>query len=148
MRMKPLLVVYLVALALASSPANETPQVSGVIDGKKVEFAPEVGTLVADKSVALLASCAFKDFHTTQGLADVVKQSHLRVTFASARKVEVPIEEITVAVKEMVITLPLSSGRILVRTDKGVFFYFAKFKNTIVEDLQKLLKEAKHSSGE
>ena len=128
----------------ATQPHNtvsEKPQVSAVINGKQMELVPEVRARLVEKSVALLSSCVFSDLHPQENLAGALKQSHLRFTFSPPRKVEVPVEKITVGVSEMVITLPLSSGGIWVRADKGLM-YFAKFKHSIVEELQKLLKEA------
>ena len=122
---------------------EEQPQVSVIIDNKKIEFAAEVRAMLVEKAVELLSSCIHKDLKPEESLQDAAKESHLTVKFASPRKVEVPAEAITVQVQKMVITLPLNSGGIWVRTDKGVI-YFAKFKHTIVEELEKLLKESKH----
>src|ERR1039458_1580703 len=99
----------------ATQPHNtvsEKPQVSAVINGKQMELVPEVRARLVEKSVALLSSCVFSDLHPQENLAGALKQSHLRFTFSPPRKVEVPVEKITVGVSEMVITLPLSSGGI------------------------------------
>ena len=61
--------------------------------------------------------------------------------FSSPVKVEVPIEKVTLQVHEMVISLPLVTAGIWVRTDDGVM-YFAMFEHTASEDLQKLLVKA------
>jgi hypothetical protein len=126
-----------------NEPRFLLPQVSVIINDKKMEFAPEVRAKLVEEAVELLSSCIHKDLEPGRRLKDAMKESHLSVKFPSPRRVEVPVEEITVEVQEMVITLPLNSGGIWVRSDKGVI-YFAKFKHTIVQELEKLLKESKH----
>jgi hypothetical protein len=81
-------------------------------------------------------------------VAHALERSYLKVTFAeprfvelSVRKREVPSGKVNLKFREMVITLPLSSGAFLVRGNKETF-YFAKFDCPLSQELEKKLKEA------
>jgi hypothetical protein len=139
--------LILVLFVSACSHKTES-SVTAAIKGKAVEFSPEVRAHVVQKSVDLLSSCIYTDAKPKWGtpgepesMADAQKESHLRLVFSTPRKVEVPVEKVTVQVREMVITLPLMTGGIWVRTENGII-YFAKYDYTIEQELQKLLKEA------
>jgi hypothetical protein len=130
-------------------PAQDREQVSCVIKGKPVQFTPEARTNLVEQSVGLLASCTYMNAKPNWGaggsepesISDAQKQSHLDLTFASPRTVEVPVLKTKVRVKGMVITLPLAVGGIWVRTDDGVS-YFAMYAYTNSQATDKLLKEA------
>ena len=146
--MKTIAILLFTAFAMSSVLAEDTKNVTAVIKGKSVEFSPEVRAQVVQKSVDLLSSCIHMDPKPIWGapgqpqtIADAQKESHLRLVYSSARIVEVPVEKVTVQVREMVITLPLNTGGIWVRTEDRVI-YFAKFSHTTVEELQALLKGA------
>jgi hypothetical protein len=145
---KKIAILLFSAFAMSSVMAEDTTNVTAVIKGKSVEFSPEVRAQVVQKSVDLLSSCIHMNSKPKwgtgtqpQSIADAQKESHLRLVFSSARKVQVPAEKVTIQVREMVITLPLNTGGIWVRTENRVI-YFAKFSHTTVEELQALLKGA------
>jgi hypothetical protein len=147
--MKKIAIMFLAVFAAALAMAADTTNVTAIIKGKPVNFSPDVRTQVIQKSVALLASCAYVNAKPKWSaaptepcsMADAQKQSHLHLVFSSPVKVEVPIEKVTLQVHEMVISLPLRVGGIWVRTDDGVM-YFAMFEHAASEDLQKLLVKA------
>jgi len=125
--------------------AADLPSVSLVVDGKPVELSADVRPQLVQRSVDLLASSAFINAKPNWGaptepqtITDAQKQSHMHLVFSSPGKVEAPIVMATVQAREMVITLPLTAAGIWVRTDGGVL-YFAKFKHTQAESLQKVL---------
>src|SRR5450759_840566 len=133
--------LILVLFVSACSHKTES-SVTAAIKGKAVEFSPEVRAQVVQKSVDLLSSCIYTDAKPKWGtpgepesMADAQKESHLRLVFSSPSKVEVPVEKVTVQVREMVITLPLMTGGIWVRTENGII-YFAKYDYTIEQELQ------------
>jgi hypothetical protein len=76
----------------------------------------------------------------------VEKQSHLQLEFSNDQKIEIPIYKMTLQAREIVITLPLNTAGIWVRTDDGVM-YFAMFNYKAMEHLQKLLDEAQAGDG-
>jgi hypothetical protein len=147
--MKKIAIMFLAVFAAALAMAADTTNVTAIIKGKPVNFSPDVRTQVVQKSVALLASCAYVNAKPKWGaaateprsMADAQKQSHLHLVFSSPHNVEVPIEKVTLRVYEMVISLPLVTAGIWVRTDDGVM-YFAMFDHIASEDLQKLLVKA------
>jgi hypothetical protein len=149
--MKTIAILLFTMFAMSNVMAIETTNISAVIKGKSLNFSPELRAEAVQKSVDLLSSCAYMDSHpkwdtpaNPKSMADAQKDSHMRLVFSSPRKVEVPIEKITVQVREMVISLPLNTAGIWVRTDDGVL-YFAKFNHATVEELRTLLEKAQEN---
>ena len=128
--------------------AVETTNVTAIIKGKRVEFSSDDHAQLVQKSFDLLASCGYMETKPKwgapaepQSIADAQKQSHLHLVFSSAHKVEILTENVTLQVREIVISLPLTVAGIWVRTDDGVQ-YFAMFDHTACEELQKQLDKA------
>jgi len=138
--MKSVLAVLFSALAMSSALALEDFEVEGVIDGQRVEFDADVRVQLVDRSVELLASCGFKDLHPQRTIADAGRQSHVRMTFARPRRIEIRVGNSVVDVREMLITLPLGSEAIWVRTDPGDVIYFAKWQPASAQGLRTLLQ--------
>lgn len=147
--MKMIAIILFTVLTTVFVAAADTTNVTAIVKGKRLDFSSDRRAEVVQKSVDLLASCAYMDAKpkwgaaTTepQSISDAQKQSHLHLVFANPARVDVPIEKVTLKVREMVISLPLATAGIWVRTDDGVM-YFAKFNHTVSENLQKLLDEA------
>jgi hypothetical protein len=147
--MKTIAIIFLTMWMAAFAEAAGTTNIAALINGKRVEFTSDVRAQAAQKAVALLASCAYMNAKPNWGatsiepqrVADVEKQPHLRLVFSSPVRVEVPIEKVTLQVREIVISLPLATAGIWVRTDDGVQ-YFAKFDCPLAQELEKILKEA------
>ncbi len=131
--MRKLLMAVCLAATFALVRAESPTQVSGVINGEQVQFSPEVRQKLLEESVTLLASCGYSDSRSKKGLADAKRGSYLHFALTKALIVEVPLEKIKVELKEMVITLPLSSGRIWVNSNEGAL-YLAKFDPKLVND--------------
>ncbi len=74
-------------------------------------------------------------------MADAQKGSHLDMKFSTPVEVEVPAKKVRIQVHEMLISLPLLTGGIWVRTDDRVM-YFAMFDRTASEAVQKMLDKA------
>jgi hypothetical protein len=149
--MKGIVILLFTVLVMSNVMAVETTNITAVIKGKPLKFSPELRAEAVQKSVDLLSSCAYKDLHpkwgtpaNPQSMADAQKDSHMRLVFSSPRKVEVPIEKVTVQVREMVISLPLNTAGIWVRTNDGVL-YFAKFSHATAEELRTLLKKVQEN---
>ena len=124
--------------------ADDTAQVSGVINGKQLQFSPEVRQKLIMESVSLLASSSYSSLHDSSTnklhFEDAAKQSHLTIIFSKPQTIEVQLEKMKVEVKEMVITLPLSSGDIWVRSGASTS-YFAMFTPDASYKLEATLKE-------
>ena len=148
LRMKKTATIVLILLATVFAAPAGTTNVTAVIKGKPVELNPDIRARVAQKAVGLLASCAYVNRNPKWGatptapksMADAKKESHLHFDFTAPVKVEVPIEKVTVQVHEMVISLPLATAGIWVRTGDRVM-YFAMFDHTAAEGLGKVLAE-------
>jgi hypothetical protein len=143
--MRKLFTLFYLAATVVIVRAEDKAQVSGVIEGKLLRFAPEVQRKLAENSIKLLASCSYSSLHDGNTnkvhFEDAEKRSHLTIIFSKPHMVEVQLEKINVKVKEMVITLPLTSGGIWVRSD-GRTSYFAMFTPDTYFKLEALLKEA------
>jgi len=142
--MRKLFTLFYLAAFVTIARADDTAQVSGVIDGKQLQISPEVRQKLITESVSLLASCSYSSLHDSSTnklhFEDAAKQSHLTITFSKPQIVEVQLEKMKVEVKEMVITLPLSSGDIWVRSDASAS-YFAMFTPETFYKLEATLKE-------
>ena len=146
--MKMIATISLTVWTAVFAMAAETTNVTAIIKGRRVELSSDDRAQLVQKSFELLASCGYMEANprwgTTaepQSIADAQKQSHLRLVFSSAHKVEIPTEKVTVKAREIVISLPLTAAGIWVRTDDAVQ-YFAKFDHTASEALQKQLDKA------
>lgn len=138
--MRKLAIIFLTVLttiyAVAAGPTNLT----ATIDGKRVKFNSQVRAQTIQQSVDLLASCTYVDAAATPvSIVEAQKQSHLHLVFSTPVKVEVPTVKVTLQLREMVITFPLVTAGIWVRTDDGVF-YLAKFDHAAGKALQQLEK--------
>ena len=146
--------VFMTAVLLAgwSSNASDTAQVNGMIDGKALRLSGPMQHELAEESVRVLKSCTFANLHPTGEYASTIahaqERSYLHIKFSERRSVElrvgkreVPSGKVNLKFREMVITLPLSSGAFLVRANKETF-YFAKFDCPVSQELEKTLKEA------
>jgi hypothetical protein len=130
------------ASCLIGAPPDPTkvPNVVGVFDGKPIEFALDVRENVANAAIDLLRSCHHSDSTATKnGWDNALKKPHLRVTFAKPRSVDVLDE--TVEVPELVVTFPLSTGGLWVRSGDKVL-YFAKYEYPTSQKLEAWLREA------
>lgn len=148
-RMKKVTIGLLTILTAVFALAADTNNVSVTMKRKRMEFSSDTRAQIAQRSVDLLTSCGFMEAKPKwgapaepQSMTDARKQAHLDLIFSSPRKVEVPTERVTLQVRELVITLPLTTAGIWVRTDDGIS-YFAMFDHPAAEQLQKLLGEAK-----
>ena len=142
--------ILLTVLTTLSVTAAERTNITAIIKGKQVEFRSDIHAKAVQKSLELLASCGYMSAKPKWGagptepksIAEVEKQSHLHLVFSSPVKMMVPVEKVTLQAGEIVISLPLATAGIWVRTGDGVS-YFAMFSNQVaVEELQKLLDEA------
>ena len=151
-KLRALLSLAAVLLAAGSSNAGDTAHVSGKIDGKSLRLSGAMQHALAEESIRVLGSCTYANLHPTGDYASTVAHaqdgSYLRIEFSEprlvelrVRKKEVPSGKVTLKFREMVITLPLSSGAFLVQTGKETF-YFAKFNCAVSQELEKTLKAA------
>lgn len=121
-------------LAMIVSPADVTGRIA-----TDVTFPEKAGQQVAEAAVKLLSTCIYEARANEEQFVQAQRGSHLRVSFRRPSSVEVNGEK-TFEVKELIVTLPLASGSVLIRTDAG-YRYFAKFTES-GRELQLLLREA------
>lgn len=134
------------SLLVTCARAQDKAHVSAIIDGKKLQFAPEIEQKLATDFIILLENCrdaSVNDGNTNQPrFQDAEKHSHLTIIFAKRQSVEVPNVEAKVEVDEMVVTLPLSSGVIWVHSDQDTS-HFAKWSSyDTYQEIQRILKDA------
>jgi len=130
---------------LTFARATDAVQVSGVIDGRKLQLTRELQKRLIEESVRLLASCSNTVVQPHRRLEDVKSKSQLHFAFTEPRSFDLGIEkrpETTgVQVKEIVITLPLSSGGAWIDSTK-FRFYCSKFDTKITQEMEEILKSA------
>ena len=125
--------------------ATDAVQVSGVVDGKKLQLTPELQKRLIEESVKLLASCSNTVVQPHRRLEDVKSRSQLHFLFAEPRSFDLGIERrpgtTNVLVKEMVIELPLSSGGTWISST--LFRWFcSKYDSRTIQEIEEMLKPA------
>jgi len=133
-----------------SDYSDDTAHVTAVLHGKSLQLSPAIQHKSVKQSLNLLGSCGYADLHPTNKLADPQKEPYLHFAFSGARDVELrvptrlaPSGKIKVGLTEMVITLPLSSGIILVRSNHDILYftkYYCKFATELEQPLAKAQK--------
>ena len=143
--MRKLFTICFLIVSLAFARAADAVQVSGVIDGKKLQLTPELQKRLVEESVRLLASCSNTVVHPKSTLENAKRKSHLHFAFIEPRSFDLGTEKKTgatgVQVKEMVLTLPLSSGGAWI--DSTQFrWYCSKFDAKITQEMEEILRSA------
>ncbi len=146
--MKQIGILWLACLAAFFATAADSTNLTVTIAGKPVQFDLPANTPIVKAALELLASCAYLDAQpkwntppAPRSMDQALPQPHVQLVFSRAVNIEVPIEKVTVAAKEIVISLPLATAGIWVRSDAGIR-YFAKFTPRAAANLQKALDQA------
>jgi hypothetical protein len=120
----------------------ESTKVAYVIDRKPTPVPENIQNRLVEASVSLLASCGYSDTktQTKEDFAEARKFTHIQIVFNEPRTVDLKSEKMTVQVKEMIITLPLTTGVIWVPFGERIL-YFSKYQPKRADELDKVLKE-------
>lgn len=120
--------------------AQDSAQVHGVL-ATRVQFSDEAGEKLAAATLELLASCTASGLATEKDFQDApARTCHLHLTLAKPHVVTMANSP-AFAVDEVVMTFPLSSARLWVRSGDQ-YHWFAKFRPNLCGPIQELLKEA------
>jgi hypothetical protein len=138
--------VLVACLLLAAPVADQSdhPEIQGLI-ATRVQFGGEAREKLASACLALLRSCAYSAPASEEDWLNALDKCHLDIKFTKPRNALVNRSE-TVTVAQMLITFPLGSGGIWVRSG-GRYTYFAKFDPQLTVKIQELLREAKPVAG-
>jgi len=143
--MRKLCAICLLIASLAFAHATDAAQVTGVMDGKKLQLTPELQKRLVEESVKLLASSSNTVIQPKSTLENAKRKSHLHFTFIKPRSFDLGIEKKTettgVQVKEMVITLPLSSGGSWIDSTKFRWFC-SKYDTKVTQEMEEILRLA------
>ncbi len=135
-----------------SHPSNDSAHVSAFINGKGLPLTSRMQHKLAGEALNVLRTCTYANLHPAGPYAATVTnargQSHLEVTFSQPQAVEIHFPtkiaasgRLNLEVREMTVTLPLSSGAFLVRSNQDTL-YFAKFDCPLSQEMEKTLKKA------
>ncbi len=151
---KAILVACLSVASVVSctDQGHDGGNVSAFINGKPLRLPRLTQHELASEALSVLRTCTYANLHPTGQYAAIVTnapgQSHLNVTFPELQTVEIRVPakiassgRIKVEVREMTVTLPLSSGAFLVRSNQDTL-YFAKFDCPLSQEMEKTLKKA------
>lgn len=122
--------------------ALDPPEVQGVI-ATGVHFSGDAREKVATAVFELLASCTASGTASENDWAEALhRKCRLHFKFVEPRTVMMTNDRPDkIEVDEMVITFPLSNGRIWVRSGEK-YIWFAKWRPERCKPIQELLKEA------
>lgn len=138
--------LFLLAATLAFASAEEAAQVTGVADGKQLQLTPELQQRLIEDAAKLLANCSNTVIEPKRTLESAKRKSHLHFIFTEPRSFDLGVEKNTtgatnVQVKEMVMTLPLTSGGAWIKSTKFRWFC-SNYNGEIIEEMEKTLKSA------
>lgn len=119
--------------------AQDDAQVQGLL-ATRVQFSAEAGEKVSAAMLKLLTSCTASASATESQLQDAPTGTcHLHFTFTKPRIIAMANSQ-ALSVDELVVTFPLSSARLWVRSGDQ-YHWFAKFRPDLCDPIQELLKE-------
>lgn len=135
--------ILLLTCKLTFAGGADAVQVGSEKDGKRLQLPAELQKRLVETSVRLLASCSNTVIQPKSRLENAKRKSHLHFTFIEPRSFDLGIEKrpgtTGVQVKEIVITLPLSSGGAWIDSTK-FRFYCSKFDTKITQEMEEILK--------
>ena len=116
--------------------------VSGSIEGKKLELAPEIQTNLLEEVTRLLATSSNVVVQPKRTLAEARQRSWLELVFSPPRKFDLGVEQKAdpagVVVKDLVIPLPVCSGGVWIDSTRFRWFC-SKFDTNNCASLSHLL---------
>jgi hypothetical protein len=95
---------------------------------------------LAEGAVKMLASCSSSCPSSEKDFESLFKQCHLHVKFATPR--EVTADRKKIKVDELIVSFPINTGGIWVRTGEE-YYYFTKFAYERCLEIHELLKAGK-----
>src|SRR5262245_23849358 len=118
--MRTIIALSLLLASLVATHAGDVVNISGRMDGNKLEVAADVQTNLIVGATRLLASCSNVVVPPKNTLNNARRHSHLELVFTTPRKFDLGFEKragtVGVDVKDMVITLPVCSGGIWIES--------------------------------
>jgi hypothetical protein len=128
-----------VVFAVSAHGADDTPQASGTLDGKRVVF-PTKGIADGVKAtVGLLESCCSESLYQADELQKATRGDHVRLVFATPVAVTVMGKKL--AASEVVFRLPMNTGVFWVRTG-NTWRRFSKYQPQKEKPFRAWLREA------
>jgi hypothetical protein len=141
---------FSLGIAVQGVRAAEPPAVKGLL-ATAVHFDAATSDTVAAAMINLLAHCTLGEASTEADWHAASQACHLRATFANPRAVAIdavavpPTREREVDVAEIILTLPLTSGRVWIKSGNQ-YYWFAKWPGVqhsqLCNPIQQLLKGA------
>ena len=139
------------SICCSVSRAAEPPEVRGVL-ATRVTFDDDVSEKLATASLELLANCSMGQAASEREWADADRGCHLRLRFIEPRTVSIsrPASARSglpekAEVSEMILTFPLGSGRVWIRSGDE-YAWYAKWPGLahtqLCNPIQLLLREA------
>ncbi len=138
----PVTAVLCAVVWCSIAQADDPPEVRGVLAGQ-VYFSGDAREKAATAVLELLASCTASGTASEHDWVEAPHgKCHLHFKFVKPRTVTVAIGRLaTIETGEMVITFPLSNGRIWLRSGDR-YTWFAKYRPELCKPIQELLKDA------
>jgi hypothetical protein len=148
--MRMIVVAILLACPAAARSEDEprvraekatSPEVDGLRDGKPVHYSPAARDRLVAAALRLLGSCSYSQGgYGEEDWKKAQEGDHVRVHFPQPPTVTA--DRRTLKVPDLVVTLPLASGGIWIRSG-GQVLYFAKYNHDLSERLRKCIEEGK-----
>jgi hypothetical protein len=112
--------------------------VSAKVGGEKVELAQDIQTKLVEASTKLLATCSNVVVQPKRSMESARRSFSVDLVFSPPRKFDLGTRASDVEVKEMVLTLPVSSGGAWIESTQ-FRWYCSKFDTNVCADIERLL---------
>jgi len=123
--MRNLILVALVLVFADSGRAEETPQATGILEGKHVKFPEKSIPEGVKAAVDLLQSCHDESPYQAGERRKALRGDHVRMSFPTPRKVTVMRE--TFKISSLIVRLPMNTGVFWVKS-KGKWRRYTKYE--------------------
>ena len=137
--MRTILTLSFLVASLVAINAADRVAVSGNVDGRRLELTPDIQAKLIEASAKLLATCSNVVVQPKNILENAKRGSHLDFVFTPPRKFDLGARATGVEVKEMVLTLPVSSGGAWIESTQ-FRWYCSKFDTNLCGKIDLLLR--------
>jgi hypothetical protein len=136
--MRATLTLWFLLASLGALHGADGWTVSAKVDRKKLELAPDIQTRLVEASAKLLATSSNVFVQPKRTLESARRDSYLDFVFSPPRKFDLGARATGVEVKEMVLTLPVSSGGAWVESTQ-FRWYCSRFDTNVCADIKRFL---------
>jgi len=140
--MRAILTLSFLLASLVAINAADGVAVSGKVDGRRLELTSDTRAKLIEAAAKLLATCGNVVVQPKNLLENYKRRSHLDFVFSPPRKFDLGARATDVEVKEMVLTLPVSSDGASIESTQ-FRWYCSRFDTNLCGKIDLLLRSGR-----